>query len=72
MTERKLQGTASANLVKFIRNKGIKAAVISTRTGVTAGVIYPFMQGRRELRADEFMAICQFVGADPAEMYRDE
>lgn len=65
-------GTATMHLMNFIREKGIKGSAISTATGITAGVLYPAMQGRRELRADEFLAICKFTGADPKEMYREE
>lgn len=73
MTEQKaLHGKATANLAKFIKAKGIKGSAISAATGIAIGVLYPCMQGRRELRADEYLAICLFTGADPMEMYKEE
>lgn len=71
MTQSKVQGKATANLMEYIKEKGIKGSAISAATGITAGVLYPAMQGRRELRADEFLAICKFTGADPEQMYRE-
>ena len=59
-------------LIDFINRKGIKGSAIIEATGITANVLYPCMQGRRELRADEFMAICIFTGANPEEMYKEE
>jgi len=70
-TQKALQGTATANLMKFIKVKGIKGSAISAATGITKGVLYPCMQGRRELRADDFLAICEFTGADPKQMYEE-
>lgn len=70
--QKQMQGTATHNLMGYIKQRGIKGSAISAATGITAGVLYPAMQGRRELRADEFLAICKFTGADPKEMYQEE
>lgn len=66
------QNIATKNLVNFINRKGIKGSAIIEATGITRNVLYPCLQGRRELRADEFMAICIFAGANPEEMYKTE
>lgn len=70
--QKQMQGTATHNLMEYIKQRGIKGSAISTATGISAGVLYPVMSGRRELRADEFLAICKFTGADPKEMYQEE
>lgn len=70
--QKQMQGTATHNLMEYIDRKGIKGSAIIAATGISAGVIYPVMSGRRELRADEFLAICNFTGADPKEMYQEE
>ena len=71
MMQIKAQDTATANLMNYIREKGIKGSAILNATGITQGVLYPCMQGRRDLRADEFLAICRFTGADPEQMSRE-
>lgn len=52
-------------LSRHIKRKGISIAAIASGTGLKPGVLYPSLSGERPLRADEFLAICEFVGVDP-------
>lgn len=69
--EKRMQSTASRALVGYIKRKGIKGSAICEATGITINVLYPCLQGRREFRADEYIAICQFTGADPMKLQEE-
>ena len=51
-----------------IRKSGMTAAAVCRKTGIGPGKLYPSLEGRRELRADEFLSICQLLQLDPREM----
>ena len=59
------------NIAKFLRDKGIKLSVLSKRTGIPYPVLYASLglqsNGKRELRADELISICTFLGLNPME-----
>lgn len=59
------QSKVSQNLNEQIEKKGVKGSAICRATGMTYNVLYPCMQGRREYRADELVAICGFIGINP-------
>ena len=65
------QSKVSQNLNKQIEEKGIKGSAICRATGITYNVLYPCMQGRREYRADELVAICSFAGIDPLTLCKE-
>jgi len=55
-------------IAEKMREKGITAAAVSRKTGISKGRLYPSLAGKRELRADEFLLICQMLQLDPWEM----
>lgn len=50
---------------KFVKDKGFQIKVIAQRTGVSQNALYNSLSGKRKLRADEYLAICDFLGKDP-------
>ena len=58
---------ATKALAAFIKEKGISIKTLSEATKLSEGILYPSLgSGRgRELRADEFLAICVFLEVDP-------
>lgn len=57
-------GVRVANRMKEM---GVTTAAVCRKTGITPGKLYPSLAGKREFRADEFLAICQFLKLDPWE-----
>lgn len=49
----------------FIKDKGFQIKVIAQKTGVSQNILYNSFSGNRKLRADEYLAICHFLGKDP-------
>lgn len=58
---------ATKKLAIFIKEKGISIRSISNATKLSESILYASLgSGRgRELRADEFLAICTFLEVDP-------
>ena len=55
-------------VAKYVADKGISIKKISERTGIPYTSLYNSLMNtrrKRELRADEFMAVCIFIGVDP-------
>lgn len=54
-------------IASYIKEKGIAVSVISEKTGLSCGVLYPSLREKpsRKLRANEFMSICEFLDVDP-------
>lgn len=55
-------------IAKKMKEMGITAAAVCRKTGIAPGRLYPSLIGKRELRADEFLAICHELKLDPWEM----
>ena len=53
----------------YIKEQGIKICAISDVTGISSNILYRSFTGERELRADEFFRICEFLKVDPNEFY---
>ncbi|MBP3488841.1 MAG: hypothetical protein J6K53_10650 [Roseburia sp.] len=64
---------ATKNVAAYINKMGISIKAISNNTGLSQGVLYSSLgTGReRELRADEFLAICIFLDKDPMGFYKE-
>lgn len=62
---------ATKALAAFIKEKGIKISMIAKKTGLSENVLYTSLgSGRdRELRANEFLAICVCLAVDPLQFY---
>ena len=57
-----------ARIANRMKEMGVTAAAVCRKTGIAPGRLYPSLAGKRELRADEFLAICQLLNLDPWEM----
>lgn len=57
------------NVSAYIQEKGISVLRMCEKTGLSYKRIQPSLStsGNRELRAGEFMSICQYIGVDPKE-----
>lgn len=51
----------------YIQEKGISVLKMCEKTGMSYKRIQPSLtkNGQRELRAEEFMTICHYIGVDP-------
>jgi|WetSurMetagenome_2_1015567.scaffolds.fasta_scaffold05027_16 hypothetical protein len=49
----------------YIKEKGIQISTISESTKIPSGKLYNSFSGTRQLRADEYMAICGFLEKSP-------
>lgn len=59
---------ATKRVSEFIRNKGFNLSDMSRKTGLPYGALYTSLcnEGRdRDLKADEFLSICNFLEKDP-------
>lgn len=50
---------------EFVRERGFRINAIAEQTGISRNVLYHSFSGKRKLRADEYLAICDFLGKDP-------
>jgi len=55
-------------VARRVKSAGVTGAWICRKTGIAKGLLYPSLQGRRELRADEFLSICAVLNLDPKEI----
>lgn len=58
-------------IAQVIKARGMTLVYVSRKTGVKYSKLQPSMQGRRELRADELLAVCAFLGLDPMKIARE-
>lgn len=49
----------------YVKHKGVTVTALSKATGIPYGALLPSITGRRKLRADEFLAICDFLEIAP-------
>lgn len=49
----------------YIKANGIKCSVISDKTGITQSALSRIMNGRRKIKADEFVLLCYTLNIDP-------
>lgn len=62
---------ATKMLSTFILENGIKISTIAEKTQISYGKLWTSLakDGTRDLRADEFLAVCAFIGKSPYEFY---
>lgn len=57
---------ATTNMANYIETLGIKISAISRGSGIPDGILRRSLSSRdRDLRADEFLRICLFLGKEP-------
>lgn len=58
-------------VAEYVNKLGIKISSISRGTGVPDGILRRSLSAKeRDLRADEFLAICNFLGKSPFDFYK--
>ncbi|HCA28868.1 MAG TPA: hypothetical protein DEP23_04510 [Ruminococcaceae bacterium] len=60
----------TSEISKFVKDKGFQIKIIAQKTGLSQNALYNSMSGKRKLRADEYLAICDFIGKDPKDFYK--
>ena len=68
---RKMDG-ATKQISEYIRKKGFNLSKISRKTGVPYMALYDSLSNDkrdRDLRVDEFLALCKHLEIDPMEFY---
>lgn len=69
ITERegeKMADAVTTRIAQYIKEKGIKVSAISRETGIPDGILRRSLSTEeRNLRADEFLGICDFLGKNP-------
>lgn len=55
----------SVKLGSIVKEKGISIRKISEATGVPYSALQPSFKGNRQLRADEFFAVCAYLDIEP-------
>ena len=63
-----MKSTYTSRLAAYIKEKGIKIAKISEATGIPYFNLYDSLSrghSKRDLRVEEFMAVCSFLEKDP-------
>lgn len=59
--------TIEERMAAVVADSGMKLTAICQKTGISYGKLYPSLTGRRELRADEFLSLCELFRLDPRE-----
>ena len=61
--------SVTKNVSTYIQEKGISVLRMCEKTGLSYKRIQPSLSRNcnRELRAEEFMTICRYIGVDPKE-----
>jgi hypothetical protein len=50
---------------QFAKDKGFQIKVIAQKTGISQNILYNSFSGKRKLRVDEYIAICNFFEKSP-------
>lgn len=58
-------GKAESMISAAIKETGMTIKAVSRKTGIPYGRLQPSVSGDRELRADEFLALCALLKLDP-------
>ena len=64
--------TVEQKMAAAVENSGMTFKAVSAKTGISYGRLVPSLKGRRELRADEFLALCKVLRLDPVEMGQED
>ncbi len=64
--------TATINVSNYVSRMGINISALSRETGIPDGILRrSIVKKERDLRAGEFMSICNFLGKPPLDFYPD-
>ena len=59
--------TIEALMAKVVSDSGMTMVAISEKTGIPYSKLNPSLKGRRELRIEEYLALCKLFDLDPLE-----
>ena len=65
----------TARVSNYIRTKGINLSKISRDTGISYAALYDSLMNderKRDLRDEEFLEVCGFLGVDPRDFASDK
>ena len=57
--------TPEQMIKEAVKQSGMTIKAVSDRSGVRYSCLQPSLQGRRELRADEYLKLCGLLNLDP-------
>lgn len=57
---------------QYVKDKGIQVSVISENTKIPYGILHPCIAGKRNLRAEEFLRVCDFLEVDPKRFWNSK
>lgn len=61
---------ATINVSNYVSKMGINISALSRETGIPDGILRrSIVKRERDLRAGEFMSICNFLGKPPLDFY---
>lgn len=58
----------TSNVSNYVRNKGINLSKVARDTGISYMALYDSLlndERKRDLRDEEFLKVCDFLGVDP-------
>jgi len=64
--------TPTEELVKYVKDNGIKQQHIIDKTNISRNVLYPVFIGKRTLRDWEYLSICKCINVDPMMFYHGD
>lgn len=63
--------TIEKAIAREIDERGIRISAVSEKTGVRYSVLQLSLRGQRELRAEELLAVCAFLGLNPVSLMEE-
>lgn len=57
--------TIEEKVAAEVKRRGIKVTAMAEATNISYSILQPCLKSRRPLRADEFLAVCDFLSVDP-------
>jgi lambda repressor-like predicted transcriptional regulator len=69
--ERSENMTVEAKMAEAVESSGMTVRAVSVKTGISYSRLVPSLRGRRELRAEEFLALCKLLRLDPVEVWKE-
>ena len=65
-----MRDVPTLRIADHVNRMGIKLSVISRETGIPDGILRRSLATKeRDLRAEEFLSICKFLGKQPFDFY---
>lgn len=62
---------ATERISEYVQTRGIKISAISRETGIPDGILRRSLSAKeRDLRADEFLGICEFLHENPTTFWK--